>query len=98
MYQVITPTPLTRYSASRTRQATMGGMSTSERVLVYGAAGHTGRFVVDELRRRGLTSVLAGRSAARLADAALAANHVGVTLDTPRMPSSASPTTYGPPT
>jgi Saccharopine dehydrogenase NADP binding domain len=48
----------------------MGGMSTSERVLVYGAAGHTGRFVVDELRRRGLTPVLAGRSAARLADAA----------------------------
>jgi Saccharopine dehydrogenase NADP binding domain len=48
----------------------MGGMSRSERVLVYGAAGHTGRFVVDELRRRGVTPVLAGRSAARLADAA----------------------------
>src|SRR5215203_3729725 len=42
-------------------------MSTSERVLVYGAAGHTGRFVVDELLRRGLTPVLAGRSAERLA-------------------------------
>ena len=38
--------------------------------MVYGAAGHTGRFVVDELLRRGLTPVLAGRSAARLADAA----------------------------
>lgn len=42
-------------------------MNTSERVLVYGATGHTGRFVVDELLRRGLTPVLAGRSAERLA-------------------------------
>jgi short subunit dehydrogenase-like uncharacterized protein len=41
--------------------------TTSTRVLVYGAAGHTGRFVVDELLRRGLTPVLAGRNAARLA-------------------------------
>ena len=38
--------------------------------MVYGATGHTGRFVVDELMRRGLTPVLAGRSAARLAEAA----------------------------
>ena len=38
-----------------------------ERVMVYGATGHTGRFVVDELLRRGLTPVLAGRSAERLA-------------------------------
>ena len=41
-------------------------MQSSERVLVYGATGHTGRFVVDELLRRGLTPVLAGRSRARL--------------------------------
>jgi hypothetical protein len=41
-------------------------VNTSERVLVYGAAGHTGGFVVDELLRRGLTPVLAGRSAERL--------------------------------
>jgi short subunit dehydrogenase-like uncharacterized protein len=40
------------------------------RVLVYGASGHTGRFVVDELLRRGLTPVPAGRSAGRLAQAA----------------------------
>ena len=38
--------------------------------MVYGATGHTGRFVVDELMRRGLMPVLAGRSAARLAEAA----------------------------
>jgi short subunit dehydrogenase-like uncharacterized protein len=42
-------------------------MNRSERVLVLGATGHTGRFVVDELLRRGLTPVLAGRSAERLA-------------------------------
>ncbi len=35
-------------------------------VLVYGAAGHTGRFVVDELLRRGITPVIAGRDQARL--------------------------------
>jgi len=35
-------------------------------VLVYGAYGHTGRFVVAELLRRGLTPVLAGRDQARL--------------------------------
>jgi short subunit dehydrogenase-like uncharacterized protein len=45
----------------------MMSMNASERVLVYGATGHTGRFVVDELLRRGLTPVLAGRSAVRLA-------------------------------
>ena len=36
------------------------------KVLVYGAYGHTGRFVVDELLHRGLTPVLSGRSAASL--------------------------------
>lgn len=41
-------------------------------VLVYGAAGHTGRFVVDELVRRGLAPVLAGRSSDRLRDVARA--------------------------
>lgn len=42
-------------------------MNATDRVLVYGATGHTGRFVVDELLRRGLIPVLAGRSAERLA-------------------------------
>lgn len=42
-------------------------MTTNDPVLVYGATGHTGRFVVDELLRRGLVPVLAGRSAERLA-------------------------------
>lgn len=51
----------------------MGGMDSSARVLVYGAYGHTGRFVVGELLRRGLTPVVSGRSAAKL-DAAFAAS------------------------
>lgn len=39
---------------------------TSKPIAVYGAAGHTGRFVVQEARRRGLQVVAVGRSAARL--------------------------------
>jgi hypothetical protein len=45
-------------------------MNRHERVLVFGATGHTARFVIDELLRRGLTPVLAGRSAERLAGVA----------------------------
>ncbi|MBP0448728.1 saccharopine dehydrogenase NADP-binding domain-containing protein [Kitasatospora sp. RG8] len=41
-------------------------MSTTAAVVVYGATGHTGRFVVAELRRRGLAVVVSGRDAARL--------------------------------
>ena len=36
-------------------------------VLIYGAYGHTGRFVIAALLRQGLTPVLAGRDPARLA-------------------------------
>ncbi|MEU0793997.1 saccharopine dehydrogenase NADP-binding domain-containing protein [Amycolatopsis sp. NPDC005961] len=35
-------------------------------VLVYGAYGHTGRFVVAELHRRGFDPILSGRDATRL--------------------------------
>ncbi|MEV7092430.1 saccharopine dehydrogenase NADP-binding domain-containing protein [Amycolatopsis sp. NPDC051045] len=35
-------------------------------VLVYGAYGHTGRFVVAELRKRGFDPILSGRDAAKL--------------------------------
>jgi hypothetical protein len=51
-------------------------VNATERVMVYGATGHTARFVVDELLQRGLTPVLAGRSAERLA--AVAARHAGL--------------------
>ncbi|MEV5496614.1 saccharopine dehydrogenase NADP-binding domain-containing protein [Nonomuraea fuscirosea] len=42
-------------------------MGTSDAVVVYGATGHTGRFVVAELLRRGFTPILSGRDADRLA-------------------------------
>ena len=51
-------------------------MNATDRVLVYGATGHTGRFVVDELQSRGLVPVLAGRSAERLA--AVPARHAAL--------------------
>ncbi len=35
-------------------------------VVVYGATGHTGRFVVEELLRRGLSTVISGRDATTL--------------------------------
>lgn len=53
-----------------------GPVNASGRVLVYGATGHTGRFVVDELLRRGLTPVLGGRSTERLA--AVAPGHAAL--------------------
>lgn len=44
----------------------------SEAVAVLGANGHTGRFVVAELLRRGLKPIAIGRSAERLAEAGFA--------------------------
>jgi hypothetical protein len=41
-------------------------MAAGQRVAVFGAYGHTGRFVVAELRERGFVPVLAGRDADRL--------------------------------
>jgi short subunit dehydrogenase-like uncharacterized protein len=54
----------------------MDCMTASERVMVYGATGHTGRFIVNELLRRGFTPTLAGRSAERLG--ALAPRHAAL--------------------
>lgn len=42
-------------------------MSTNRTVAVYGAYGHTGRFIVTELCRRGWTPILCGRDAGKLA-------------------------------
>ena len=36
------------------------------KIAVFGATGHTGRFVVSELERRGTTGILAGRDAEKL--------------------------------
>ena len=41
-------------------------MATNQTVTVFGAYGHTGRFVVSELRRRGWTPILSGRDADKL--------------------------------
>ncbi|CAM5295867.1 saccharopine dehydrogenase [Streptomyces avidinii] len=53
-------------------------MSTAAAVVVYGATGHTGRFIVAELRRRGIATVVSGRDAARLE--VLAAGWPGVVV------------------
>jgi hypothetical protein len=45
-------------------------METAQTVTVYGAYGHTGRFVVAHLRERGFTPVLAGRDAVQLKELA----------------------------
>ncbi|WP_086825053.1 trans-acting enoyl reductase family protein [Streptomyces sp. NRRL B-24572] len=50
-------------------------MSTGQTVAVFGAYGHTGRFVVAELLERGFVPVPSGRDAGRLR--ALAASHEG---------------------
>ena len=41
-------------------------MTSDRTVTVFGAYGHTGRFVVSELRKRGWTPILSGRDAAKL--------------------------------
>jgi short subunit dehydrogenase-like uncharacterized protein len=41
-------------------------MGPGQTVAVYGAYGHTGRFVVAELRDRGFVPLLAGREAGQL--------------------------------
>ncbi|MGI5231760.1 saccharopine dehydrogenase NADP-binding domain-containing protein [Actinoallomurus sp. CA-142502] len=51
-------------------------MGTGRTVVVFGAYGHTGRFVVAELLERGFVPVLAGRDPEKLG--ALAASHPGL--------------------
>ena len=51
-------------------------MNTDRSVTVFGASGHTGRFVVSELRRRGWAPILSARDAEKLG--ALEAAHRGL--------------------
>jgi hypothetical protein len=51
-------------------------MGSGQLVAVFGAYGHTGRFVVAELRKRGFVPVLSGRDAGKLQ--ALAASFPGL--------------------
>jgi hypothetical protein len=53
-------------------------MRAGQAVAVFGAYGHTGRFVVTELRDRGFTPLLAGRDASKLQ--ALAASQPGLAV------------------
>ena len=53
-------------------------MASNKTVTVYGAYGHTGRFVVSELRRRGWTPILSGRDAGKLQ--AFGTEHPGLKL------------------
>jgi hypothetical protein len=48
------------------------GMIANRTVTVFGAYGHTGRFVVSELHKRGFSPVLSGREAAKLEEVAKA--------------------------
>ena len=57
-------------------------------VTVFGAYGHTGRFVVSELRKRGFTPILSGRDAAKLKEAGNA--HPGSELRVATVNDSAS--------
>lgn len=41
-------------------------MDMAAAVVVYGATGHTGRFIVAELSRRGIATIISGRNAAQL--------------------------------
>ncbi|QES55988.1 saccharopine dehydrogenase [Streptomyces venezuelae] len=45
---------------------TAGAAGPAGPVVVYGATGHTGRFIVAELRRRGIATAVSGRDEARL--------------------------------
>ncbi|MEV6795359.1 saccharopine dehydrogenase NADP-binding domain-containing protein [Streptomyces sp. NPDC051320] len=51
-------------------------MTSGQTVAVFGAYGHTGRFVVAELRERGFVPLLSGRDANKLRE--LAASHPGL--------------------
>lgn len=53
-------------------------MTSNRTVTVYGAYGHTGRFVVSELRKRGWTPILSGRDADKLKT--LGAAHHGLDI------------------
>jgi NAD(P)-dependent dehydrogenase (short-subunit alcohol dehydrogenase family) len=57
-------------------------------VVVFGASGHTGRFVVSELERRAMKAVLVGRDVEKLSR--LAVEHPGVELRVASMDDASS--------
>jgi NAD(P)-dependent dehydrogenase (short-subunit alcohol dehydrogenase family) len=63
-------------------------MTSNETVTVFGAYGHTGRFVVAELQKRGWTPILSGRDPDRLN--ALGNEHPGLELRPARVDDAVS--------
>lgn len=63
-------------------------MGTAQTITVYGAYGHTGRFIVRHLRERGYTPILSGRDTAQLRD--LATTHPGLETRTATVDDPAS--------
>ncbi|GAA3392935.1 saccharopine dehydrogenase family protein [Streptomyces roseoviridis] len=59
------------------------GKATGKTVVVYGAYGHTGRFVVAELRERGFVPVLSGRDERKLEETADGAEVRPAAVDDP---------------
>src|SRR5262245_183941 len=53
-------------------------MISNQTIAVFGAYGHTGRFVVSELRRRGWTPIVSGRDPDKLHG--LGARHDGLEI------------------
>jgi hypothetical protein len=50
--------------------------SVPQRIAIFGASGHTGRFAIAELLHRGITPIAVGRNLAALADAGFPRNEV----------------------
>jgi hypothetical protein len=65
------------------------------RATVFGAYGHTGRFVVAELRRRGWTPVLSGRDHGRLLAAAVGYSGADVRVANVEDPASLDDAIFG---
>lgn len=68
-------------------------MTSTERpatIAVYGATGHTGGYLLAELRRRGLTPILVGRNAERIRAAADAAAMPGADIRVADLPDRAA--------
>lgn len=70
-------------------------MPANRTIVVFGAYGHTGRFVVAELLKRGLTPILAGRDAAKLHASGAIYPGVGVRVAAADDPASLDRAAYG---
>jgi len=63
-------------------------VATNLKVTVFGAYGHTGKFIVHELLKRGLTPILSGRDPAKLKELNCAHPGLEVRVATVESPAS----------